>query len=130
MLASTTVASTHPHPRLRAAIGDPLFQEELAVGTRPWSGIAGDLVETAFDTDSSTTLLANFFAFGLADGAAVSVRVTFEDDAGTVDTQIFAGFHWDAVTGIAGLLKLAGGGGGHDPMLDTILAAVQHTLPR
>jgi hypothetical protein len=64
---------------------------------------------------------------GLADGDAIQFRVQFYDRLNhNTDTATLTGFTWDAQSWGLNLAFLTQqGGGGHDPMLDLILASVR-----
>jgi hypothetical protein len=63
---------------------------------------------------------------GLADGHACVLDVTIRHHSGVVMEHDTFPFLWDAVSGIAGLLGMAGV---NDPQLAAILSSVQRTFP-
>ena len=68
---------------------------------------------------------------GLALGGLVSMHLTFQHGFTPVHDAFFTDFYvHDPVSQIGYFLStMVGGGGGHDPMLDDILAAVRVTFP-
>jgi len=65
---------------------------------------------------------------GLADGDPIEFRVQIKDHTGAqTEIATLTGFTWDPVSWGINLAWLIGKGGGHDPMLDEIRAAVIHT---
>ena len=64
-------------------------------------------------------------------GDAVDVDLLWNGSGGLVDSQTITGTYVnDSITGLGPLIAaLSGGGGGHDPMLDAILAAVRRDFP-
>lgn len=62
-------------------------------------------------------------------GDAIDVDLTWNGSGGLVDSQTITGTYVnDSITGLGPMIA-ALSGGGHDPMLDDILAAVRRTFP-
>jgi hypothetical protein len=72
---------------------------------------------------------------GFLSGDTLYVQLTLQEAIGTVVENVVIPIVWDLVQAVPFLIRpywsyglpgFDGGGGGHDPMLDQILAAVQH----
>jgi hypothetical protein len=109
-----------------ADVYDPLLAFIVCSGSADIGGAFGGCqlgIENTSFGRSSTHLQ------GLPLGNAVTLRLTYLTAAfAVIDTQDFATFLHDPVSGLAGLISSIPPPP-HDPMLDTILADVQQVFP-